>query len=76
MAIDIRDLDEEVTIYYRCPHCEEISGIIINEEPFEHGHDQHQLFCCEHCEGFSEIWILPDALASKIRRMIKGEETK
>ena len=73
MAIDIRDLEDEVSIYYRCPHCNQVSGIIINGEPFEPGHDGQQLFCCEHCEGFSEIWILADELATKIRRLIRGE---
>ena len=71
MAIDISDLEEEVTIYYTCPVCGQVSGIIINEEPFDSGYSMNDLWCCEHCDGFSEVWILPSELASKIRRMIK-----
>lgn len=70
MENDIRNPNDGITIFYICPHCRQLSGIIISEKPFEAGHDQHQLFCCEHCGEFTEVWLLPRKMASKIRRLI------
>lgn len=70
MTIDIRNLGDEVTIYYLCPHCKEASGISLGKEPIESGGTQ-ELFRCEHCGNISEIWILPCGEASRIRRLLK-----
>lgn len=70
MTIHIRDLGNEMTIYYICPHCKEASGITINKEPIESSRTQ-ELFRCEHCGNISEIWILPCREASRIRRLLK-----
>jgi hypothetical protein len=72
VAIDIRDLEDEVTIYYTCPYCKEVSGIIIDKEPMESGCAQ-ELFRCEHCGNASEVWILPSEEAARIRRLLKQE---
>lgn len=75
MAIDIRDLEDEVTIYYTCPYCREISGINIDKEPLGSVPLEcaQELFRCEHCGNTSEVWVLPTEAAAKIRRMIKQE---
>lgn len=75
MAIDIRDLEDEVAIYYTCPYCKEVSGISIDKEPLGAVPLQRnqELFRCEHCDNTSEVWILPAEEAAKIRRLLKQE---
>jgi len=68
----MKDEEKDVVevLEYVCPFCNQVSGVI-HDVPLDHGYEDMQLFCCEHCDSHSEVWIISAELASKFRRMIK-----